>query len=83
LWEIEVIAQLRALYAKALPGREPPLVEAVNDGTADEQADESPAENPSRAAAALEDAAELPQPEEARPEYRIVPGRFPPERVRA
>jgi hypothetical protein len=42
---LEVVAQLRALYRKALPGQEPPLVEAVSDETADGLAGEAAAEN--------------------------------------
>jgi hypothetical protein len=76
-----VISQLRVLYAKAL-GAEPSLVEVVPEKAGEEQAGEAPAENPPQDAAAPEDAAEMPEPEEARPEYRIVPGRFPPQRVR-
>jgi hypothetical protein len=83
----EIIEELRMLYRKALPEmelpeREPPLVEAVRDGIADDQAGETPAENLPRAADAPEDAAEMREPEERRPEYRMLPGRFPPQRIR-
>jgi hypothetical protein len=46
-WEsdAEIIAELRMLYAKALPKREPELLETVSDWTADGQAGEAPAEN--------------------------------------
>jgi hypothetical protein len=78
----KIVAELRMLYERALPGREPPWLEAVSDGTADGQEGEAPAENLSQAAAAPEDAAEMPEKVEERPEYRMLPGRFPPRRVR-
>jgi hypothetical protein len=53
-----------------------PLAEA-----AEGQAGDARVENLPQAAAALEEVAETPEPEEARPEYRMMPGRFPPQRV--
>ena len=43
----EIIAELRALYAKALPEQEPPLVEAVSDETADGSVENPPLRFPS------------------------------------
>jgi hypothetical protein len=41
----EIVAELRALYRKALPEQEPLVVEAESDGAADGQAGEAAAEN--------------------------------------
>ena len=61
----QIIHELRMLYAKALPGLEPPLLEAVSDGAPDDQAGEAPAENrPLAEPARAED--EAPEPGEVK-----------------
>jgi hypothetical protein len=79
----EIIAELRALYAKALPERQPPLLETVSDVAADGQAGGTPAEDlpqvsgPLGATVEVSSSAELIKPPV---QYRMerIPGHFPP-----
>jgi hypothetical protein len=62
------VEELRALYRKALPEQEPPLVEAVSDGAADGQAGEAAAENLSQVAEPLVEVAVRAEPARAEDE---------------
>jgi phage terminase small subunit len=64
----EIIAELRMLYAKALPKREPELVETVRDWTADKQGGEAAAENLLRVAGPLAEVAVEGEPARAEDE---------------
>jgi len=64
----ETVEELRALYRKALPEQEPPLVEAVSDGAADGQAGEAAAEHLSQVAEPLVEVAAKAEPARAEEE---------------
>jgi len=64
----ETVEELRALYRKALPEQEPPLVEAASDGAADGQAGEAAAEHLSQVAEPLVEVAAKAEPTRAEEE---------------